>query len=148
MEIFVAHHIVLAHEVGGVANDVVGDADFAGDFDGEGAPRIADLEHEEGLHLGAVVEHGAIGHVGTALGEVLEVLIVGGDDAAGVAVDELAKDGFGEGAADLRFGAATEFVDEEEAARGAVFHHRLHVEQVGGVGGEIVLEALLRRRCR
>ena len=68
------------------------------------------------MHLGAVVEHGAIGHVGTALGEVLEVLIVGGDDAAGVAVDELAKDGFGEGAADLGFGAATEFVDEEEAA--------------------------------
>lgn len=143
LEIFVAHHIVLAHEVGGVANDVVGDADFAGDFDGEGAPGIADLEHEEGLHLGAVVEHGAIGHVGTALGEVLEILIVGGDDAAGVAVDELAKDGFGEGAADLGFGAATEFVDEEEAARGAVFHHRLHVEQVGGVGRKVVLETLL-----
>ena len=143
LEIFVAHHIVFAHEVGGVANDVVGDADFAGDLDGEGAPGVADLEHEEGLHLGAVVEHGAIGHVGTALGEVLEVLIVGGDDAAGVAVDELAKDGFGEGAADLGFGAATEFVDEEEAARGAVFHHRLHVEEVGGVGRKVVLETLL-----
>ena len=128
LEIFVAHHIVFAHEVGGVANDVVGNADFAGDFDGEGATGVAYLEHEERLHLGAVVEHGAVDHIATRLGEVFEILVVGGDDAAGVAVDKLTEDGFGEGTTNLRFGAATEFVDEEKAARGAVFHHRLHVE--------------------
>lgn len=128
LEIFVAHHIVFAHEVGGVANDIVGNADLAGDFNGEGATGVADLEHEERLHLGAVVEHGTVDHIATRLGEVFEILIVGGDDAAGVAVDKLTEDGFGEGTTNLRFGAATEFVDEEKAARGAVFHHRLHVE--------------------
>lgn len=128
LEVFVAHHIVFAHEVGGVANDIVGNADLAGDFDGEGATGVADLEHEERLHLGAIVEHGAVDHIATRLGEVFEILIVGGDDAAGVAVDKLTEDGFGEGTTNLRFGAATEFVDEEKAARGAVFHHRLHVE--------------------
>ena len=128
LEIFVAHHIVFAHEVGGVANDIVGNADLAGDFDGEGATGVAYLEHEERLHLGAIVEHGAVDHIATRLGEVFEILIVGGDDAAGVAVDKLTEDGFGEGTTNLRFGAATEFVDEEKAARGAVFHHRLHVE--------------------
>lgn len=128
LEIFVAHHIVFAHEVGGVANDIVGNADLAGDFNGEGAPGIAYLEHEERLHLGAIVEHSAVDHIATRLGEVFEILIVGGDDAAGVAVDKLTEDGFGEGTTNLRFGAATEFVDEEKAARGAVFHHCLHVE--------------------
>ena len=128
LEIFVAHHIVFAHEVGGVANDIVGNADLAGDFNGEGATGVAYLEHEERLHLGAVVEHGAVDHIATRLGEVFEILVVGGDDAAGVAVDKLTEDGFGEGTTNLRFGAATEFVDEEKAARGAVFHHRLHVE--------------------
>ena len=128
LEIFVAHHIVFAHEVGGVANDIVGNADLAGDFDGEGATGVAYLEHEERLHLGAIVEHGAVDHIATRLGEVFEILVVGGDDAAGVAVDKLTEDGFGEGTTNLRFGAATEFVDEEKAARGAVFHHRLHVE--------------------
>ena len=128
LEIFVAHHIVFAHEVGGVANDIVGNADLAGDFNGEGATGVADLEHEEGLHLGAVVEHSAVDHIATRLGEVFEILVVGGDDAAGVAVDKLTEDGFGEGTTNLRFSAATEFVDEEKAARGAVFHHCLHVE--------------------
>ena len=128
LEILVAHHIVFAHEVGGVANYIVGNADLAGDFDGEGATGVADLEHEERLHLGAIVEHGAVDHIATRLSKVLEILIVGGDDAAGVAVDKLTEDGFGECATNLRFGAATEFVDEEKAARGAVFHHRLHVE--------------------
>ena len=128
LEIFFAHHIVFAHEVGGVANDIVGNADLAGDFNGEGAPGIAYLEHEERLHLGAIVEHSAVDHIATRLGEVFEILIVGGDDAAGVAVDKLTEDGFGEGTTNLRFGAATEFVDEEKAARGAVFHHCLHVE--------------------
>lgn len=128
LEIFVAHHIVFAHEVGGVANDVVGNADLAGDFNGEGATGVADLEHEERLHLGAIIEHGAVDHIATRLGEVFEILVVGGDDAAGVAVDKLSEDGFGEGTTNLRFGAATEFVDEEKTARGAVFHHRLHVE--------------------
>lgn len=128
LEILVAHHIIFAHKVGGVANDIVGNADLAGDFDGEGATGVADLEHEEWLHLGAVIEHGAVDHIATRFGEVFEILIVGGDDAAGVAVDKLAEDSFGEGTTNLRFGAATEFVDEEKAARGAVFHHRLHVE--------------------
>ena len=80
------------------------------------------------MHLGAIIEHGAVDHIATRFGEVFEILIVGGDDAAGVAVDKLTEDGFGEGAANLGFGATTEFVDEEETARGAVFHHRLHVE--------------------
>ena len=128
LEILVAHHIIFAHKVGGVANYIVGNADLAGDFDGEGATGVADLEHEERLHLGAIVEHGAVDHIATRLGEVLEILIVGGDDAAGVAVDKLTEDGFGECATNLGFGATTEFVDEEETARGAVFHHRLHVE--------------------
>ena len=77
------------------------------------------------------------------LGEVLQVLVVGGDDSVGAASVEAAQYGFGYGSAYLRLGSPAKFVDEDQAACVAVLHHYFHVQQVGGVGAQVVLDGLL-----
>ena len=142
LQIFVAHHIVLPHKVGGVANHLFGNTDVAGDFHGKRTTGISDLQHEKRLHLRAVVEHRTVDDGGAGFGKMLEVLVVGGDDAASPALHKFLQDGFGHRPTDLRFGAAAEFVDEQKAAGRAAAHHRLHVEEVGGVGGKVVFQTL------
>ena len=90
--------MLLADEVGGVGDDGFGESDVAGYLHGETAACLSDGELEEGAHLPTVVEHGAVDDGGCLLGEVLEVGIVGGDDAKSALADELGEDGFGDGA--------------------------------------------------
>ena len=46
LQVAVAHHVVFAHQVGGIGDDVFGQADVAGYLYGERAAGIADLQHE------------------------------------------------------------------------------------------------------
>ena len=41
------------------------------------------------------------------------------------------------------FRAASEFVDEQKTGATASFHHVFHVEQMAGIGAQVVLYALL-----
>ena len=100
------------------------------------------MQHEEGLHLGPIIEHGTVHHLLAPVGIVLEVLVVCGDDTVCSAFDELMEHGFGQGTADLRFRTAAELVDKEQRVRRTVLHHHLHVQQVRGVGRKVVLNAL------
>ncbi len=104
--------------------------------------RIADLRLEQGLHVLAVVEHGSVHYALMVLGKVFQVLVMCRDDAEGLFLVEPFQDGFGYGAADLRFRAASEFVDEQKTGATASFHHVFHVEQMAGIGAQVVLYAL------
>ena len=101
------------------------------------------MQLEQGLHVLAVVEHGPVHYPLMVLGEVFQVLVVCRDDAEGLFLVEPFQDGFGYGAADLRFRAASEFVDEQKTGATASFHHVFHVEQMAGIGAQVVLYALL-----
>ena len=68
---------------------------------------------------------------------------MGGDDAPSSALAELSEHGFGYCAAYLGLGACAKLVDEQEGAPVGIAYHRLHVEKVRRVGGEVVLYALL-----
>ena len=101
------------------------------------------MQLEQGLHVLAVVEHGSVHYALMVLGEVFQVLVMCRDDAEGLFLVEPFQDGFGYGAADLRFRAASEFVDEQKTGTTASFHHVFHVEQMAGIGTQVVLNALL-----
>ena len=73
-------------------------------------------KHEERLHLGAVVEHSAIYHRRAVLGIVLQVLIVGGDDAIGAILHKAVKNGLCQGSAYLGLRAAAKLINEEKRA--------------------------------
>ena len=57
-----------------------------------------------------VVEHGTIHHTFVVLCKVLQVLIVGGDDAEGLLLPELFQYGLGDSAADGGFRTAAKLV--------------------------------------
>ena len=142
LQIFVGHHIIFSHKVGGIAYHLFGDAYLASNLHGKGAAGIAHLEHEERLHLGAIVEHGAVAHRGRGVGIVLEVLIMGGDDTERANLHETIENGFCQRTTDLGLGATAKLVDEHQAAARGVAHHLFHVEQVGRIGAEIVFQTL------
>ena len=72
--------------------------------------RLTDGELEQGLHLVTVVEHGAVDHALVVVGKVLQVLIVGGDDAKGLLLPELLQYGLGNGAANHGLCAASKLI--------------------------------------
>ena len=74
---------------------------------------------------------------------MLKVLIVSRYDGPCSTFAQLVEHRLGDGSSDLRLCAGTELVDEDERAVTGLLHHHLHVHQVGGVGGEVVLQALL-----
>ena len=91
----------------------------------------------------AVVEHGAIDDPIRLLSEVLQVLVVGRDDTETPVSVEAVEERLGDRPADLGLGTATELVDQEDRALVAVLDEKFHVHQVGTVGTQVVLDALL-----
>ena len=68
---------------------------------------------------------------------------MGSHHAEGAFGVECFKERFGDGAAAAGFGAAAQLVEEKEGVLVGVAEEGLHVLQVGGVGGEVVVDALL-----
>ena len=73
---------------------------------------------------------------------MFQVLVVGGDNRKGFFLPELLQNSFGNGAANLRLSASAKLIDEQERAFVGLAHHVFHVQQVTGVGREVVLDAL------
>ena len=61
----------------------------------------------------SVVEHSAVDDAWMVLGKVLEILIVGGDDAKSLLLPELFEHGLGNGSTDGRLRTAAKLVDEQ-----------------------------------
>ena len=74
---------------------------------------------------------------------MLEVLIVRGYYSKHVVTVETHQYRLGNCTTDIRLRAATELINEDEAAVIGILHHVLHVEQMAGVGGEVIINALL-----
>ena len=143
LQIFVALDVVGAHDVAGLAYHLFGESYLARNLDGKRAAGATYGELEQRLHLVAVVEHGAVGHALVLVGEVLEVLVVRGDDAPGSVGKKLPQYTLGYGSADVGLGSGAKLVDEYQCGWIGLLQHVLHIEQVGGVGGQVVLETLL-----
>ena len=143
LQVFVRVDVVAPHDGGGIGYYILGQAYFAGDLYGKRASGITYLELEERLHQVSVVEHGAVDHSLVVLGKMLQVLIVGGDDAKRPLLVETAQHRLGYGSTDLRLGASSELVDQYQAPLVAVLHHDFHVGQVRGIGAQLVFDGLL-----
>ena len=74
---------------------------------------------------------------------MFEILVVGSDYTVGLPPAELFEHGFGDGSANLRFGARTEFVNEDKCTIAGLPNHVFHVEQVAGVSRQVVFKTLL-----
>ena len=110
LQVFVALDIVLAYNVGGVLDDFLRQTGLAGYLDGKRGTGLTDTELEQGLHLVTVVEHRTVDNTLVVVGEMLQVLIVGGNHAEGFLLPELLQDGLGNGAANHGFRTATKLV--------------------------------------
>ena len=91
----------------------------------------------------AVVKHGSVDDTIMGVSEMLEILIVGGDDRPGTLVTELPQDALGNGTANLRFRTRTELIDENQGLVRRLPHHVLHIEQMRRIGREVILQTLL-----
>jgi len=120
LQIFVALYVFTAHNFRCVGNHLFGQAYFTGNLYGKRTARITYLQLEEGLHLVAVVEHGAVYNAFVVFGKMLQILIVSSDDSVSPSLVEPFQDGFGHSTTDLGFRAASELVDEQQAAFVAV----------------------------
>ena len=89
-----------------------------------------------------VVEHGSVDHALVAVGKMLQVLVVGGDYSVCLLYAELLEHCLGYGAADLRFRAGTELVNENQRAVVGALHHILHVRQMARIRTQVVFYAL------
>ena len=143
LQILVALDVVGAHDVAGLAYHLFWESYLARNLDGKRAAGATYGELEQRLHLVAVVEHGAVGHALVLVGEVLEVLVVRGDDAPGSVGKKFPQYTLGYGSADVGLGSGAKLVDEYQCGWIGLLQHVLHIEQVGGVGGQVVLETLL-----
>ena len=89
-----------------------------------------------------VVEHRTVYHARMILGEVLQVLVVGGDHPEGLLLPELLQHSLCDGTADSGFSTTAELIDQQQTLVVGLTHHLFHVHQMTGVGREIILDAL------
>ena len=142
-EIFVHIDVVTAHYLRCLADNLGGDAYFSCYFYGKRAAGVAHRELEKRLHVLTVVEHGAVNQSVGVVGIVFEVLIVSGDDAEHAFVVDLMQNGLSQGSTNLRLGAATELIDENERSVVGTIEHHLHIIEMRTVGAEVVFYRLL-----
>ena len=90
-----------------------------------------------------VVEHRAVDKPVGILGEVLEILIMGGHHAPKSEIDEAVEYRLCDRSSDLRLCAPSELVDEHQRSGSSVADDGLHVAQMRTVGRQIVLYRLV-----
>ena len=73
---------------------------------------------------------------------MLQVLVVGGDDAVRLLLAELVEHCFGDGTANARFGTCTKLIYQYDGVAIGCLHHVLHVQEVRRVGTQVVLQTL------
>ena len=143
LELVLEVELGVADFVGGVFEHFGREAYVLCYLEGEGTARVPDGEAVEWAHAFCVEEHGAVEDARMGVGHEFEVGEVGSNNAESAAAVEFFEDGLGYGATGAGFGAAAEFVEEEECPLPCTLQHLLHVLQVGGVGAEVVVDGLL-----
>ena len=130
LQVLVALYVFRAHDVRCVLDDLLGDARLAGYLDGKAGAWLSDAQLEQGLHLMTVVEHGAVDDALVVVGKMLQVLVVGSDDAKRLLLPELLQHRLGYRTADGRLSTAAKLVNQQQRTLVGLTHHLLHVHQV------------------
>ena len=110
LQVFVALDIFASHYFRCVGDYLLRYSRLPCNFYGERRARLSYCQLEQCPHLVSVVEHGTVNHSLVAVGEMLEVLVVGGDYAVSLFLAELFEYAFGYGSADIWFGTASKLV--------------------------------------
>ena len=113
------------------------------DVDAGGGAGHADFQFVGGLQRGLVEADGRIEHAGCIRAVDLQRSVMGGDDGHAADAAEMAGDGDGEGGAFFGIGGGAEFVEQDERMRGRGAGDEIDVGDVGGEGGEILLDGLV-----
>jgi len=132
-----------ADQLLGPADQAGGKTHTAGDFKGVAGAGDAGAEMVGRLEGFDIEGHGAVLHPFCAIGESLECALVGGDQGEGMAGGELFQDGHGQRRALFGVGSGADLVNEHKAAGSGGFGDGLESGQMGGKGGEIVIDRLL-----
>ena len=132
--------LLTSHLLTGTVEHIFWKTDAFCNLEGEAGAGMSHGEAVEGTHGVGIEQHGAVDDAGEAVGHQLEVGKVGGHHAEGAAVVQCLEYGFGDGATGARLGAAAQLVEEEEGILMGVCKKCFHVLQMGGVGGEVVVD--------
>ena len=127
LEVFIALDVIGTDDIGSVPDDLLGNARLSCYLNGERAARSSDGKPEERFHEMTVVEHGTVGDMVVAVGEVFKILIVSGYDGPRALLPQLLQHALGDGTANLWLGTGAELVDEDKGAVGGLLHHILHI---------------------
>ena len=102
LQVLVALDVIRAHYLAGILDNLLRKTGLAGYLYGKRAAGLTYGKLKEGAHLLAVVEHGTVNHHGVGIGIMLQVLIMGGNDAPRLVFAKLLEHALGYGAAYLR----------------------------------------------
>ena len=127
----------------GPADDLLRESDLAGNLHGKRTARLARLQLEERPDVLHVEQHRTVGNPLRIRRIVFDIGVVGRDDAVAPLLQQAFENRLGNRPADDRLGARPELVDQHQGPRRGSGKHVLHVEQVGGVGREVVVDRLL-----
>ena len=142
-QVLVHVDVVAAHNLAGLVNDRLRQTRLAGNLNGKRTAGVAHRQLEERLHALAVIEHRAVDHTVGLVSKMLEVLIMGSHHAHHFVLIELFEYRLSDSTANLRLGAATHLIDEDERLLASLGQEQFHILQVAAVGAQVVLDALL-----
>ncbi len=131
-----------AETAAGVGDDLRIEADLLGDVDSGRGSGDADAQLVGGRESFLVEADGGVEDSGGVGGVDLERGVVGGDDGERLAQAEVFGDGDGERGSLFGIGGRAEFVEQDERAGGGGVGDEIDVGDVGGKGGEILLDGL------
>ena len=142
LKIFVALDIFRPDDVRSVFDDLFRNANLSGYLDGERTSWFSDFKLEQGAHLVSIVEHGAVRDTILNISVLLKVLVVGRYHGKDFFQAELLQYTFRYSRSDARLGATAKLVNQQERATVAALEHVFHVEQMAGIGTQVVFDIL------
>ncbi len=140
---FIRLHVVLPHHLRGLPDHVLGQPSLPRYLHGERAPRVPYRKLEQGAHLLPVIEHRPVHHPPRARGEKLEVLVVRGHHPVCPPLHYALQHSLSYRPPYRRLRTTPHLVHQHQAPPRAPSHHRLHVQQVARIGGQVILYTLL-----
>ena len=135
--------MLLAHQIDGMPDHALAEPGLPRYLYGKRAAGLPDGELEERLHRATVIQHSAVDDAGRLFRKMLEVGVVGGDDAEHAFLHQLAQYSLRYRTAHQRLGTRSHLINENEGSFVRLTQESTHVTQVRRIGGQFVLNRLL-----
>ena len=130
LELTVVIDMLLAYQVCRISDDWFAQSCLSGYFDGKRTAGLSYGQLEERSHRTSVVEHRSVDHSFGLFSKVLEVGVMGCDDAEHMPFHQFTQDSLGYRAAYERFGTCAHLIDEDKRVVICVTQESTHVAQV------------------